>query len=512
VSERVKQHLKTKMRAVTSNPGVYLMKDRLGSIIYVGKAKSLKKRLGSYFTPSRKTTSDLKTRALIDSIYDFDVHEVRNEAEALILETKLIKDYRPRYNILMRDDKRFLIVRVQMKDPYPTLILTRIRKNDGAYYFGPFVHANALHATIEWLNKKFELKTRSPQVPRQLNHEEEEADSQEVREAYRARVQAACDLLSGKGKRSMLQSIKEEMQQAAAQLHFEKAAKLRNVFQNLEIVLNPARQFSKRGKGIVPSTINIEEDLADLGRHLNIGYPPKVMECFDISNISSTHIVASMVRFIDGKPDNQSYRRYRIKSVEGQDDFASMAEVVRRRYRHIVEKNWKDVPAVAESQEDIVSTLRRLGNEGKLPVMLPDLVIVDGGKGQLTAAMKQMAQLGLQQVPLVGLAKQREEIFFPNQSEPLLIPHHEGALKLMQRIRDEAHRFANNFNELLLRRRIRESMLDDCPGMNKSRKTHLFKKYDSIAAMKRASPEALQEIPGIGKKTAEQIVEFLQQL
>lgn len=485
------------------------MKDRLGSIIYVGKAKSLKKRLSQYFMPSRKTTADIKTRALIDSIYDFDVYEVRNEAESLILETKLIKDYRPRYNVLMRDDKRFYQVRVQLNDPYPQLVLTRLKKNDGAQYFGPFVHGDAIKATIEWLNKEFQLVTKTPQVPRQLNHEEEEVDSEEKRAAYRSRINEVCDLLSGKGKRARLKSLEEEMQKAAANLQFEKAAKLRDVYQNLEKVLNPARQFS-RGKG-VPTTVKPVEDLQELGEYLGMEVAPKVMECFDISNVSDTHIVASMIRFVDGVPDNKSYRRYRIKSTQGQDDFASMAEVVRRRYRHIVEKNWETVPEVSESQEDMISTLRRLGKQGKLPILFPDLIIVDGGKGQLSAACEQLQLLGLHNVAIVGLAKQREEIFFPNESEPLLIPHDRGALKLMQRIRDEAHRFANNYNELLLRKRIQESALDDCPGMNKTRKKALFKKYGTVAKMKNATVDELQSLESIGPKSAESIWNWLHQ-
>lgn len=508
MSDSVKQHLKTKLSTVSLQPGVYLMKDRLGSIIYVGKAKSLKKRLSSYFMPSRKTTADLKTRALIDSIYDFDVYEVRNEPEALILETKLIKDYRPRYNILMRDDKRFLMVKIQLKDTYPKLILTRLKKHDGALYFGPFVHSDAITATIEWLNKEFKLKTKTPKVPQQLNHDEEEADSEAKRTDYRKRIDEVCDLLNGKAKRSRLASIKEEMEKAAAKLQFERAAKLRNVYQNLEKVLNPARQFS-RGISTISSTVNPIADLEQLAHYLKLSSPPQIMECFDISNISSTHIVASMVRFVDGVADNNSYRRYRIKSVEQQDDFASMAEVVRRRYRHIVEKNWSSVPEVAESQQDLVTTLRRLGKEQKLPIQLPDLIIVDGGKGQLSAAYTELQQLGLHNIDIVGLAKQREEIFFPNTSEPVLIPHDKGALKLMQRIRDEAHRFANNYNELLLRKRIKESLIDDCPGMNANRKKSLFKTYGSIKNMKLASLEDLQKIPGIGKKTALSLRNFL---
>lgn len=508
MSEIHKKALKEKLKNASLKPGVYLMKDRLGSIIYVGKAKSLKKRLSSYFMPSRKTTADLKTRALIDSIVDFDIQEVRNEAEALILETKLIKDYRPRYNVLMRDDKRFYLVKVQLKDTYPRLNLTRIKKQDSALYFGPFVHSDAIVATVEWLNKEFKLKTKTPQVPQQLNYDEAELDTEENRAAYRTRIKEVCDLLSGKGRRNRLASIKEEMEKAAVKLQFERAAKLRNVYQNLEKILNPTRQFS-RGKGIIPSTVNPQEDLIELAQYLNLEQAPKVMECFDISNISATHIVASMVRFIDGKPDNNSYRRYRIKSVTGQDDFASMAEVVRRRYRHIVEKNWHSVPEMKDSQEELVTTLRRLGKEGKLPILLPDLIIVDGGKGQLSAAYKQLKELGLSATPLIGLAKQREEIFFPHDSTPLLIPHDKGALKLMQRIRDEAHRFANNYNELLLRKRIKESILDDCTGLNSTNKKNLFIHYGTIKNMKKASAQQLQKIPGIGEKTALKIIDFL---
>ena len=289
---------------------------------------------------------------------------------------------------------------------------------------------------------------------------------------------------------------------------FERAAKLRDVIMNIERALSPARQFS-RGRG-VPTTVQPKEDLAELADWLSLEGPPEIMECFDISNISSTHIVASMVRFKNGLPDNQNYRRYRIKTVEGQNDFASMAEVVKRRYGRILMENMKANPDFAEeSQEGPVEALRRLAGEGKSPITLPNLVIVDGGKGQLSSAMTELQRLGLGGLPIVGLAKQREEIFQPGESIPVSIPHDRGALKLMQRIRDEAHRFANGYNELLLRKRVKESLLDDCPGMSPAKKKSLLKKFGSVARIRKKTAEDIAALPGFSKKSAEEILNFL---
>jgi len=509
--------LRARLQQVSQRPGVYLMKDRLGSIIYVGKAKNLKKRLSSYFMPSRKTTADRKTRALIEAICDFETHEVRNEEESLILEGKLIKQYRPRYNVSFRDDKRFLLVKVKLEDPWPRFVTTRLKKSDGARYFGPFVHSGAIKATVEWLNREFALRICRPRNPGEQDYKHCNADvirncsapcaGKISKEEYHERIEEACELLSGKGKRERLKSLTDEMEKAAVALNFEKAARLRDVIQNMERALSPARQFS-RGRG-VPTTVKPTEDLAELGEWLHLDAPPMVMECFDISNISSTHIVASMVRFREGAPDNQNYRRYRIKTVEGQDDFASMAEVVRRRYGRILQENMEANPDAAESQESSVEVLRRLAKEGKSPIVLPDLVIVDGGKGQLSAAVAELQRLGLHDLPIVGLAKQREEIFTPGESEPITIPHELGALKLMQRIRDEAHRFANAYNELLLLKRMRESLLDDCPGVSEAKKKLLLKKFGSVKRIQKATPEEIGALPGISVKSAETILEWL---
>ena len=512
-----KADLKAKLREVPHQPGVYLMKDRLGSIIYVGKALDLKRRLSSYFMASQKMRSSLKTRALIDAIYDFEFHTVRNEEESLLLEGKLIKDYRPRYNVAFRDDKRFLLVRIRLADPWPRFTTTRMRKDDGATYYGPFPHSAALNHTLEWLNRGFGLRVCRPLQPGQEDYRHCNADiirncsapctGRISREAYLERVQEACQILEGKGRRDRLEHLRTEMESAAADLDFEKAAALRDVWQNLEKTLTPTRQFS-RGRG-VPGAVKPLEDLAELGEELSLPGPPRVMECFDISNVSSNHIVASMVRFTDGRPDNQNYRRYRIKTVEGQDDFASMAEVIRRRYSRILLENNEAHSDAEHTQESPLESLRRMAREGRAKIVLPDLVIVDGGKGQLGMAVKELRALGLHELPVIGLAKQREEIFIPGRSEPILISHDRGALKLLQRIRDEAHRFANGYNALLYRRRMRESLLDDCPGVSPAKKQRLLEKFGSVARIKASTAEQIAALPGISVKSAQAILDFL---
>jgi excinuclease ABC subunit C len=510
--------LRAKLREVPHKPGVYLMKDRLGTIIYVGKARDLKKRMSSYFIASRKTRADLKTRALIDSIEDFEFHVVRNEQESLLLEGKLIKDYRPRYNISFRDDKRFLLVRIRLEDPWPRFVATRSRKDDGARYFGPFPHSGALRETLSWLNRTFGLRICRATTPGEKDYRHCHADvirncaapcvGRIQSEAYLARVAEACAVLEGRGKRDVLDGVRADMEQAATALDFEKAAVLRDVLANLEKTLSPTRQFA-RGRG-VPTTVRPTEDLAELAEWLDLGTPPRVMECFDISNVSSNHIVASMVRFTDGAPDNQNYRRYRIRTVAGQDDFASMAEVVRRRYSRILGENHAVAPEnAATTQESTVDAQRRLAREGRARIVLPDLVIVDGGKGQLSSAVKELHALGLHDLPVIGLAKQREEVFLPGRIDPVLIPHDRGALKLLQRIRDEAHRFANGYNALLYRRRMKESILDECPGVTPQRKQKLLDRFGSVARLRQASADEIARIPGISTKSAATIAAWL---
>ena len=509
--------LRSRLGEIPHQPGVYLMLDRLGSVIYVGKARDLRKRLASYFMPSRKQQADLKTRALLDAIWDFEIHLLRNEQEALLLEGKLIKQYRPRYNVSFRDDKRFLLAKINPADLWPRFVLTRLRKDDGARYFGPFAHSGALRGTIAWLNKEFGLRSCRAREPGEKDYKHCSADvirnctapciGKITREAYLEQVDQASALLEGKGRRGRLKSLQEEMEKASTRMDFERAGRLRDIVQNLERTLKPTRQFS-RGRG-VPTTVKPLDDLTELADLLQLPAPPTTMECFDISNVSSNHNVASMVRFVDGVPDNQNYRRYRIRTVEGQDDFASMAEVIRRRYAHILKEGATVNSDAGDSQEGVVETMRRLAQEGRAPITLPDLVIVDGGKGQLSSATGELQRLGLHELPIIGLAKKREEIFRPGESDPLILSHDTGALKLLQRIRDEAHRCANNYNELLLRKRMKESRLDDCPGVSPKRKAALLSKFGSVDRIRRRSAEEIAELPGISVRSAEAMLQWL---
>ena len=508
--------LKDRWKQTPSCPGVYVMKDTWGGIIYVGKARNLKRRLANYFTPSQATLSNHKTRALIHAIATFDYYETRNEQEALLLESKLIKDYRPRYNIQMKDDKRYPLLRVPIGEEFPRFQLTRLRKDDGARYFGPFAHSSALTATLEWINRKFGLRSCKTRCPKAENYNHCHADvicncmapciGKVSKEEYSERFEAACSLLSGVGRQAVIDDLEREMMEASDRLDFEKAASLRDIRDNLIKILEPARRFRK-GSPDLPGTVRPQEDMVELGEILGLPHPPEIMECFDISNVSSNHIVASMVRFSHGKPDNAAYRHYRIKGVEGQNDFASMAEVIRRRYTRILSESQAIHHCPAGTS--LYQWLRQLSAEGKAPIKVPDLVVVDGGKGQLSVAFDELSKIGLQEMPIVGLAKQREEIFFPGVSEPLLIPHDHGALKLMQRIRDESHRFANRYNELLLRKRMKESLLDDAPGMTPRKKMLLLHHFGSVARLKKARAKEIASIKGISEQWATTLLDFL---
>ena len=492
------------------------MKDAQGNTIYVGKAKDLHRRLASYFSPTGATLANHKTRALINAIASFDYFETRNDHEAFLLESKLIKQYRPHYNIQLKDDKRYPLLKIPKGERLPRFQLSRVRKEDGARYFGPFVHSQALYATQEWLNRHFRLRTCKVKNPGLNDFKHCHADV--IRncsapcvgrisvENYNRNFEQAVRLLEGVGKKNALDALTEEMMQAADSLDFERAAYLRNIRDNLIKTLEPARRFQK-GTPNLPGTVRPEEDMKELGEALGLDEPPAIMECFDISNVSSNHIVASMVRFTNGKPDNKAYRRYRIRTVDGQNDFASMSEVIRRRYSRILMES--DAVASRPPDMTLYQWLKKLSAEGKAPINVPDLVVGDGGKGQLSSALADLEAIGLGDLPIEGLAKQREDIFIPHQPAPLRLPHSMGALKLMQRIRDEAHRFANGYNELLYRKRMKESALDDAPVMSAAKKQLLLEKFKSVAAIRKADPASIAAIRGISETWARALLDYL---
>ena len=483
-------HIRNKLSELPHKPGIYLMKDRFGTVIYVGKARTLRKRVSQYFHPSRRHGWDLKLNALVDAIHDFDVHTVRNEPEALLLESKLIKEFHPRYNISFKDDKRFLMLKVNLNDPIPRFSLTRLKQEDGARYFGPFVNSGALRRTLSLARKRFSLRGCRPLTPGEQDYKHclygnlkfctAPCIGNVTHEEYLRQVIGACEFLDGQSA-EIEDELEAEMKKAATALNFEAAAQFRDALDDLRRTTKKAKSF-ERVPYSLPLAIAPERDLAELAQVLSLPGPPKRIEGFDISNISGTFAVASMVRFANGRPDRANYRRFKMKTVTGQDDFACMAETVRRRYTRLL---------LTQSPE------------------LPDLILIDGGKGQLNAACAELDELGLGRIPAIGLAKEFEEIYGRGQTDPLRLSHGSGALKLLQRVRDESHRFANTYNAQLRLKKISESLLDEFPGIGEHRKAALLKKFGSVHRLKLATLEQIRAVPGFGGKAAAELKDFL---
>ena len=542
----VTETIRKKLSAVPHKPGVYLHKDRFGTVIYVGKALNLRKRVSQYFQSSRRNGWDLKFNALVEAIHDFDVHVVRSEPEALLLESKLVKEFKPRFNIMLRDDKRFLMLKVNLNDPIPNFTFTRFKKDDGARYFGPFVNSVGLRNTVALARKQFNLRGCRVFTPGEadykhclyahLKHCTAPCVGNVSREQYLEQVKAACNFLEGQC-REMQSQLEIEMKRAAASHDFEKAADLRDLIRDLNDTWKKTEKFARVPYNL-PLAINPQNDLVELANILDLPAPPQRIEGFDISNISGTFAVASLVSFKNGRPDRANYRRFKIKTVVGQDDFASMAEVVRRRYSRLLHesvaptqktKNDDDGHAVPQELQTLVNeTSRKVRNRSwqmadgslekqthKIPQLpsanshLPDLILIDGGKGQLGMACAELKKLGLEKIPVIGLAKEFEEIYLPGKSEPLRLGLDHPAVKLLQRVRDECHRVANSYNAQLRLRKISESVLDDFPGIGERRKAALLKKFGSVQRLKIATLEQLAEVPGFGGKAAAELKIFL---
>lgn len=481
--------LKAKVRQLPQGPGVYLMKDRFGGILYVGKAKNLKRRVASYFQDSRRFQwQQPKVTAMLDLIADVEIVEVKNESEALLLEGKLIKEWKPKYNTDFVDDKRFLLVRVDIENPIPRFRLVRFKQNEQSLYFGPFAHAGLLRKTLAELRLKYGILLHDA-TPKRLDdgswmlYDDARAEiygHQNVVEtrAYAERVREGCVFLEGKS-REWLKDLEKEMGKAAEERRYERAAQLRDLIFALKGTIRRTRKF-------VRDPLKPNDPLAvleALAGHLGLNERPRNIECFDISHISGTFCVASMVHFTEGVADKSQYRRYRIRSFVGNDDFRAMEEVVGRRYR-------------------------RLHDEGRA---FPQLVVIDGGRGQVSAALKAFIGQGLEPPPMIGLAKKEETIIFPDGREPLKLPGHDAARLLLQRVRDEAHRFANSFNADLRSERMKESVLDDFEGLGKVRRAALLQTFGNLAALRKADLAALQEVEGIGPKLAERLKAFLEE-
>jgi excinuclease ABC subunit C len=510
---------------IPQSPGIYIFRDRFSKVIYVGKAANLRKRMSSYFQPSRSQTADPKLRSLINSICFWEYHTVKNEAESLILEARTIKDYSPRYNVLLRDDKRFLLVKIDLRNNFPTLYLARLRKNDGARYFGPFPQSGALRKTIDFLVKRFQLRVCKAAVPSEKERKHclasivkdccEPCAGKVTKDEYMERVEELMGILNGNVS-SLVSDLREKMNDAVEKRRFENAALFRDMIENIEEIFGNRNRSFRFAK--IAGVADGIEAITALGDILGLPDPPRRIEAFDISNISGSLAVASMVCFIDGKPDTSQYRRFRMKAEikkegtsnkkddslslpaipdytygYGGDDFAMMNEVITRRYGKLAAEHPGNL-----NQKEL-----------KTP-KFPELILIDGGKGQLKSAMQALKTIGYPFVPIIGLAKKNEEIFIPGRQLPILVEKRSPALKLLQALRDEAHRFAVAYHRNLRDSRIEDSILDQIEGIGPERKRTILKTFGSVKKLRKATPEQITEkIPGIGAKLAETIARSL---
>ena len=597
------------------SPGCYLMKDREGTIIYVGKAVNLKNRVRSYF---RDTAHTPKVAAMISHIDDFEILLCETNLEALILECNLIKRHRPYYNILLKDDKHYPYLKVDPREPFPRLEITRRLEKDGARYFGPYIGASAVRQVIEAVRDVFPLRTcrqtLPPKTPKRpcVNYDIHKCMApcagKCTREAYAEMMDGVIHFLEGDYK-PVVDQLTAEMQEAAAAMRYERAAQIRDKIRDVNGLME--RQIALRTDGseqdlialaqdgldamiqviyvrggrmiggdhfllareggedpgeviagfmtqyyeesaLIPRNIlcqTLPEGMAEqmeswlrekkggavsvriprrgekhelvllsvknaedalkkrnarrtiqeerttgaaekLGRILGMNTFPRRIEGYDISNTQGQQSVASMVVFIDGVPAKKEYRRFRIKTVEGANDFASLKEVLGRRYAH----------AIREREEGI--------SEGKF-TDLPDLILIDGGPQQLRFAREALEELGITPPTMFGLAEKEEEIWLPGAEEPILLDHHTPELQLVQRIRNEAHRFGIIHHRVLRARAFTHSQLEDIPGIGPARRKALLKAFGSLKAIREADVEAISAVRGMTRQAAEAVKEGL---
>ena len=661
------EKIQSVLNSLPHKPGIYIMKDGQGTILYVGKAISLYNRVRSYFQES--TDLSPKNRSMVAKVEDIEFVVVKNEVEALVLESNYIKEYRPKYNVLMRDDKSYPYIKVSLTEDFPRVYRVRSFHHDGNRYFGPYTNSGAVDATLDLLNKLFAFRTcrydastwaspaqgeppagwRQKLLPRPctqyyIHRCIAPCVAYATREEYDAVIKQVILFLEGKHD-EVVKSLQEKMQAAAENLNFEEAARMRDRIQAVERVLEKQRIISTEGqddqdviafasgedetcvmvfffrngkligreffilqgtrdsspgevmasflqqfyessphippelvvevepddraviqswlrekrKGLVTITAPKRGDklrliemvkqnarevleqqrikwltdsqktqlaLEELQEALNLAAPPQRIECYDISNTQGTNSVGAMVVFEAGRPKPSEYRRFKIKTVEGPNDFASHQEVLRRRFRSVA-KHTTTVSADVDVDAGGLSNMQFTGSSEEherhdhsasdgTPTdaqlqhdwALPDLIIIDGGKGQLSAAMEVLQELQID-IPTVGLAKENEEIFIPGSPDPIILPRSSQGLYMVQRIRDEAHRFGITYHRKLRSDRTFKSVLDEIPGIGPKRKQALMKHFGSVRAMGAASVEDLAALDGMTRDAAEKVKEYI---
>jgi excinuclease ABC subunit C len=611
--------IQTILDTLPTQPGVYLMKDEHGKVIYVGKAINLRNRVRSYF--HAPYGQDAKVWRLVERVRDIEFIITESELEALVLECNLIKKYKPHFNVRLKDDKRYPYIKVTWQEPFPKVYVTRRMDNDGARYFGPFTAVWAVHETLDTLRKIFPYLT----CDREITGKDKRAClyydiglciapciGLASRDEYRAMIDRLCKFLQGKTN-EVTESLRARLDEAVSQMEFERAARYRDQLQAIaritehqkvvsplmidqdviafarddgeacvqvffvrggkllgreyfvlegtegenseQVLASFVKQFYDEAAYVPPEILlpeNIDEAkvieewlnrqrgqkvllqvprngqsrellqmaeenaratltslkaqwladetkqmnaVAELQQVLGLPNPPLRMECYDISNIQGTNSVGAMVVFERGAAKKSDYRKFKIKTVEGADDYASLQEVLRRRFKHLIEPG--EQPAAVGSRK--AESWRQM----------PDLVIIDGGKGQLNAALKVMQELGIEGVSVIGLAKQEEEIFLPQQSASLRLPKTSEALKLLQRIRDEAHRFGITYHRTLRVKKGLASQLDSIQGIGPRRRRALLTRFGSLEKIREASVEELMTVAGMTRAAAQRLKEQL---
>lgn len=460
--------LEEKLKLLPRSPGVYLHKNKSGEIIYVGKAAILKNRVRHYFQNTK--LRDIKTNVLIAEIADVDWLITESEIDALFLESELVKRYKPRYNILLRDDKSQIFVRINMKDPYPYLSFTRQPADDKAEYYGPYYNGFAVKKALRYLRRSFPYSTHVT-MPRRVclqyhlglcpGVEEHKMSSEDYKKILRRLI----SYLKGE-REKLVKQLQSEMQKAAKAKDFELAAERRDQIRNLK-ELQKQILFSDREF----LDISKDEALVGLAELLHLEKAPKRIEGYDISHMSGQHNVASMVVATNGVPDKTEYRKFKMQ-LPGNNDFAHMNEVISRRFsgKHTT---WAK----------------------------PDLLLIDGGKGQVGAAAKALKDLGVN-IPLIGLAKRLEVIIVPRQSgefEEINLPNNSHIVKLLQRIRDESHRFAVSYHTVLKRKNQTKNELEEIPGIGPLTRKKLIRHFGSLKALKEADIVEIESVIGKAK-------------
>jgi len=428
-----------KVKTFPASPGVYIMKDVKGVVLYIGKAKNLRSRASHYFT--KAAAEDPRTQNLVPLIEEIEFLQAETEVDALLLEARLIKDIQPRFNAALKDGRTFPYLQIRVREEFPRVEFTRSPRRQGVRLYGPFTNSKALKHAILILQRVFKFRTCGLDIKSDENrwrwfrpcllHSIRQCTApcnlRVTREEYRAQIKSLIHVLEGR-KKKLIRKMRKEMQDASKELLFEKAARIRDEILSLEKLEDRGDKNRDVQPGAFP--IDPKKGLTGLRKILGLATTPRTIEGIDIAHLGGTETVASLVRFLDGLPFKQGYRKFRIKSVQGIDDYASIREVVFRRF-----KKQRD------SEE-----------------IFPDVILIDGGKGQLNAALDAFKLLGIEPPCLISLAKKDEEIFRLGDSEPIRLGRHSSALRLLQYVRDEAHRFAQHYHHVLRHKKLENDL------------------------------------------------------